>query len=62
MCFLWRQRRSPIPLPPFLAFLIKNPLTEPHVVADVLLERFQLAPGMKVLDAGYKPGRLDGIS
>ncbi len=56
--FLWRQRRSPIPLPPFLTFLIENPLTESFVGADVLLERFDLAPGMKVLDAGCGPGRL----
>ncbi len=58
VAFLWRQRRSPIPLPPFLTFLIENPLTESFVGADVLLKRFDLAPGMKVLDAGCGPGRL----
>ncbi len=58
MAFLWRQRRSPIPLPPFLTFLIENPLTEAFLGADVLLERFDLAPGMRVLDAGCGPGRL----
>jgi ubiquinone/menaquinone biosynthesis C-methylase UbiE len=58
VAFLWRQRRSPIPLPPFLTFLIENPLTEAFAGADVLLKRFDLAPGMKVLDAGCGPGRL----
>ncbi|MDP8951395.1 MAG: class I SAM-dependent methyltransferase [Actinomycetota bacterium] len=58
VAFLWRQRRSPIPLPPFLTFLIENPLTEAFLGADVLLERFDLAPGMRVLDAGCGPGRL----
>lgn len=58
VAFLWRQRRSPIPLPPFLTFLIENPLTEFFVGADVLLKRFDLAPGIKVLDAGCGPGRL----
>ncbi len=58
VAFLWQQRRSPIPLPPFLTFLIENPLTEAFVGADILLECFDLAPGMKVLDAGCGPGRL----
>jgi ubiquinone/menaquinone biosynthesis C-methylase UbiE len=58
VAFLWQQRRSPIPLPPFLTFLIENPLIEAFAGADILLERFDLAPGMKVLDAGCGPGRL----
>jgi SAM-dependent methyltransferase len=58
VAFLWQQRRSPIPLPPFLTFLIENPLIEAFAGADILLEHFDLAPGMKVLDAGCGPGRL----
>ena len=58
VAFFLRQRRSPIPLPPFLTFLIENPLIEAFAGADVLLEHFDLAPGVKVLDAGCGPGRL----
>jgi len=56
--FLWRQWRAPIPLPPFLAFLIENSLTESFVGAEILLERFDLVTGMKVSNAGCGPGRL----
>ncbi len=58
MAFLLKQRRSPIPLPPFLTFLLENPVTEAFIGAPVLLERLNLASGMKVLDAGCGPGRL----
>lgn len=56
--FFWKQRRSPIPLPPFLTFLVENPVTEAFIGAPVLLKRLSLIPGMKVLDAGCGPGRL----
>lgn len=52
------QRRRPIPLPPSLSFLLENPITEAVAGADVILGRLDLAPGMKVLDAGCGPGRL----
>lgn len=52
------QRRRPIPLPPFLTFLLENPVTERFVGEGLLLERLRLAPGMRVLDAGCGPGRL----
>ncbi len=55
--FLW-QRRRPIPLPPWLSFLLENPITEYFAGADELVERLDLAPGMHVLDAGCGPGRL----
>lgn len=58
VAFLLKQRRSPVPLPPFLTFLIENPITEVFIGVPVLLERLDLAPGMKVLDAGCGPGRL----
>lgn len=53
-----RQRRHPIPLPPFLTFLLENPLTEAVVGAETLIDHLNLAPGMRVLDAGCGPGRL----
>jgi ubiquinone/menaquinone biosynthesis C-methylase UbiE len=56
--FLVLQRRRPIPLPPFLTFLLENPVTERFVGERLLLERLRLAPGMRVLDAGCGPGRL----
>ena len=52
------QRRRPIPLPPFLTFLLENPVTERFVGERLLLERLRLAPGLRVLDAGCGPGRL----
>lgn len=55
---LRRQRRRPVPLPPLLSFLLENPVTDAVVGAPVLLERLDLRPGMRVLDAGCGPGRL----
>ena len=52
------QRLRPIPLPPFLSFVLENPVTEHFVGSNALLERLHLAPGMSVLDAGCGPGRL----
>jgi ubiquinone/menaquinone biosynthesis C-methylase UbiE len=53
-----RQRRRPIPHPPRLTFLFENPLVGAFVGPERLLERLDLAPGMRVLDAGCGPGRL----
>lgn len=52
------QRHRPIPLPPFLSFVLENPITDRFVGSDALLDRLHLAPGMSVLDAGCGPGRL----
>lgn len=53
-----RQRRLPIPLPSFLSFVLENPVTEMFVGAERLLDRAELGPGMRVLDAGCGPGRI----
>jgi SAM-dependent methyltransferase len=58
IALLRRQRRRPVPLPPLLSFLLENPVTDAVVGAPVLLERLDLRPGMRVLDAGCGPGRL----
>jgi SAM-dependent methyltransferase len=54
---LW-QRQRPIPIPPTLSFLFENPLVEAFAGSELLVERLDLAPGMRVLDAGCGPGRL----
>jgi ubiquinone/menaquinone biosynthesis C-methylase UbiE len=53
-----RQRRRPIPHPPPLTFLFENPLVGAFVGPERLVERLEVAPGMRVLDAGCGPGRL----
>lgn len=60
--FFIRQRRRPIPLPSFLAFLLENPLTAAVVGPETLLDRVNLSPGMRVLDAGCGPGRLTTLA
>lgn len=57
-----RQRLHPIPLPPFLAFLLENPITAAVVGPNALLDRLELSPGMRVLDAGCGPGRLTTLA
>lgn len=54
----FRQRYRPVPLPPWLSFVLENPITDHFVGSDALLERLHLSPGMSVLDAGCGPGRL----
>jgi ubiquinone/menaquinone biosynthesis C-methylase UbiE len=53
-----KQRRRPIPHPPRLTFLFENRLVGAFVGPGRLIERLDIAPGMRVLDAGCGPGRL----
>jgi ubiquinone/menaquinone biosynthesis C-methylase UbiE len=55
---LVRQRRRPMMHPPRLTFLFENPIVNAFVGPERLIRRFDLAPGMRVLDAGCGPGRL----
>jgi ubiquinone/menaquinone biosynthesis C-methylase UbiE len=58
MAAFLRQRRRPIPHPPRLTFLFENPVVGAFVGPGRLIERLDLTPGMRVLDAGCGPGRL----
>ncbi len=56
----WRfaaQRRS-LPCPSWLPVILENPYMNTLAGAQVILDRIELAPGMKLLDAGCGPGRL----
>src|SRR5215218_11015240 len=55
---LLRQRRRPMMHPPRLTFLFENSLVNAFVGSERLIQRLDLAPGMRVLDAGCGPGRL----
>src|SRR5215210_6349596 len=55
---LLRQRRWPMMHPPRLTFLFENSLVNRFVGPERLIGRLDLAPGMRVLDAGCGPGRL----
>jgi SAM-dependent methyltransferase len=55
----WRivARLRPLPCPPWLGWLLDNPLTR-GMQADLLVGRAGLKPGMRVLDAGCGLGRV----
>jgi ubiquinone/menaquinone biosynthesis C-methylase UbiE len=54
----WREKadHTPQPFPASLSWLLDNPLM--RALAGPALRRLDLAPGMRVLDAGCGPGRL----
>lgn len=55
----WRlvSRLRPLPCPPWLSWLLDNPLTR-GMNASLLIRRAGIKPGMRVLDAGCGPGRV----
>jgi ubiquinone/menaquinone biosynthesis C-methylase UbiE len=57
---VWRYavRQWFLPCPSWLAWTLENPLTEAIAGSAMLLERADVRPGMRVLDAGCGPGRL----
>ena len=56
----WRvaSRRRQLPCPSWLGWLLSNPYTSAVAGSAVVLDRLDLSPGMRVLDAGSGPGRL----
>lgn len=52
----WRTRSGRRPCPPSLIFLLNNPFTKQY--HRDILSRLELAPGLRVLDAGCGPGLL----
>lgn len=57
--FWWRSsRRRRRPCPAWLGWLLENPYTNTVAGSSTVLDRLELAPGMRVLDAGSGPGRL----
>ncbi|MBI1901300.1 MAG: class I SAM-dependent methyltransferase [Planctomycetia bacterium] len=57
---VWRyaSRRWPLPCPSWFAFGLENPYIGYFAGSALLLDRLDLAPGMRVLDVGSGPGRL----
>lgn len=54
---VWQQRR-PTMHPSRLSFFFENPIAEAFVGKELLIQRLNLTPGTRVLDAGCGPGRL----
>jgi SAM-dependent methyltransferase len=47
-----------MPCPSSLSFLLENPFMNRVAGAQLLLDRADVAPGMRVLDVGCGPGRI----
>lgn len=58
--FAWRfaSKRRHLPCPSWLAFILDNPYTATVAGAELLLDRAEVSPGMRVLDVGAGPGRV----
>ena len=58
--FAWRfaSHRRHLPCPSWLAWVLSNPYTAAVAGAEVLLDRAEVSPGMRVLDVGAGPGRV----
>ncbi len=56
----WRaaSRRRQLPCPTWLGWLLTNPYTNAVAGSSAVLDRAELAPGMRLLDVGSGPGRL----
>jgi ubiquinone/menaquinone biosynthesis C-methylase UbiE len=52
------SRRQSTPCPPWLDWLLENPYVNLVAGDDTILDRVEVAPGMRVLDVGCGPGRL----
>jgi hypothetical protein len=59
----WRYaaRRRPLPYPAWLAWVLDNPWAERLGGVARILDRLDLAPGMRVLDVGCGPGLLSPL-
>lgn len=55
---LIRRYYSHLPCPSSLSFLLENPFMGKVAGAQLLLDRADVAPGMRVLDVGCGPGRI----
>lgn len=58
--FAWRfaSKRRHLPCPSWLFWILDNPYTAAVAGAEVLLDRAEVSPGMRVLDVGAGPGRV----
>lgn len=54
----WASRRLHLPCPSWLGWILSNPYTSAVAGAETILDRAEVSPGMRVLDAGSGPGRL----
>ncbi|BAY59426.1 putative methyltransferase (plasmid) [Leptolyngbya boryana NIES-2135] len=47
-----------LPCPPWLSSFLENPYMDAVAGSSLILDRLNLAPGMKILDVGCGPGRI----